>query len=86
MGALATIIIAASIMTVYGMAEIVGDASVGKDRRRLPPAYFAAGVMEFWLSDARDYVQQGKVFRYKADATLMNEWDAGVIPGGFFFY
>ena len=39
-----------------------------------------------WLSDARDYVQQGKVFRYKADATLMNEWDAGVIPGGFFFY
>jgi DNA-binding beta-propeller fold protein YncE len=39
-----------------------------------------------WLSDARDYVQQGKILRYKADATLMSEWDAGVIPGGFFFY
>ena len=39
-----------------------------------------------WLSDARDYVQQGKVFRYTSDATLMNEWDAGIIPGGFFFY
>lgn len=39
-----------------------------------------------WLSDARDYVQQGKVLRYKADGTLMREWDAGVIPGAFFFY
>jgi hypothetical protein len=39
-----------------------------------------------WLSDARDYVQQGKVFRYMSDATFMNEWDAGIIPGAFFFY
>ena len=35
------------------VVEIVSDASVGKDRRRLPPAYFAAGVTEFWLVDAR---------------------------------
>ena len=35
------------------VVEIVSDASVGKDRRRLPPAYFAAGVTEFWLIDAR---------------------------------
>jgi Uma2 family endonuclease len=35
------------------VVEIVSDASDGKDRRRLPPAYFAAGVMEFWLIDAR---------------------------------
>jgi len=35
------------------VVELVGDASVGKDRRRLPPAYFAAGVTEFWLIDAR---------------------------------
>jgi streptogramin lyase len=39
-----------------------------------------------WLSDARDYVQQGKVFRYASDATFMNEWDAGIIPGAFYFY
>jgi hypothetical protein len=35
------------------VVEIVSDASVGKDRRRLPPAYFAARVTEFWLIDAR---------------------------------
>ena len=35
------------------VVEIVSDASVGKDRCRLPPAYFAAGVTEFWLIDAR---------------------------------
>jgi Uma2 family endonuclease len=35
------------------IVEIVSDSSVGKDTRRLPPAYFAAGVAEFWLVDAR---------------------------------
>jgi Uma2 family endonuclease len=42
---------------VEGMAdlvvEIVSDSSVKKDTRRLPPAYFQAGVREFWLVDAR---------------------------------
>lgn len=33
--------------------EIVSDTSVKKDLRRLPPAYFAAGVGEFWLVDVR---------------------------------
>ena len=36
------------------VAEVVGDSSVAKDTRRLPPAYFAAGVTEFWLVDARE--------------------------------
>jgi Uma2 family endonuclease len=36
------------------IVEIVSDSSVAKDTRRLPPAYFAAGVMEFWLVDARE--------------------------------
>ncbi|MCA9270518.1 MAG: Uma2 family endonuclease [Planctomycetales bacterium] len=35
------------------VVEIISDSSVGKDRRRLPPAYFAAGVREYWLADAR---------------------------------
>ena len=35
------------------VVEIVSDASVGKDTRRLPEAYFRAGVPEFWLVDAR---------------------------------
>jgi Uma2 family endonuclease len=35
------------------IVEIVSDTSVGKDTRRLPSAYFGAGVAEFWLIDAR---------------------------------
>lgn len=34
------------------IVEIVSDSSVSKDTRRLPPAYFEAGVEEFWLADA----------------------------------
>jgi Uma2 family endonuclease len=36
------------------IVEIVSDSSVAKDTRRLPSAYFAAGVPEFWLVDARE--------------------------------
>ena len=35
------------------VVEIVSDRSVVKDTRRLPEAYFKAGVCEFWLADAR---------------------------------
>ncbi|MEW6749834.1 MAG: Uma2 family endonuclease [Candidatus Latescibacterota bacterium] len=35
------------------VVEIVSDSSVTKDTRRLPEAYFQAGVREFWLADAR---------------------------------
>jgi len=35
------------------IVEIVSDGSVEKDTRRLPEAYFEAGVREFWLADAR---------------------------------
>ena len=35
------------------IAEIVSDSSVSKDTRRLPRAYYQAGVREFWLIDAR---------------------------------
>lgn len=35
------------------VVEIVSDSSVTKDTRRLPTAYFKAGVREFWLVDAR---------------------------------
>ena len=35
------------------IVEIVSDSSVAKDTRRLPVAYHAAGVREFWLVDAR---------------------------------
>jgi len=35
------------------VVEIVSDASVTKDTRRLPQAYFEAGIRELWLADAR---------------------------------
>ena len=35
------------------VVEIVSDSSVKKDTERLPAAYFAAGVLEYWLIDAR---------------------------------
>ncbi len=35
------------------VVEIISDSSVVKDTRRLPAAYFEAGVKELWLVDAR---------------------------------
>jgi Uma2 family endonuclease len=35
------------------IVEIVSDSSVTKDTKHLPPAYWTAGVGEFWLVDAR---------------------------------
>ena len=35
------------------IVEIISDSSVRKDTDRLPPAYWKAGVPEYWLVDAR---------------------------------
>lgn len=35
------------------IVEIVSDSSVHKDTQRLPAAWFAAGLPEYWLADAR---------------------------------
>jgi Uma2 family endonuclease len=35
------------------VVEIVSDRSVTKDTVRLPVAYWRAGVLEYWLMDAR---------------------------------
>ena len=35
------------------IVEIVSDHSIVKDTRRLPEAYFKAGVAEYWIADAR---------------------------------
>jgi Uma2 family endonuclease len=35
------------------VVEIVSDGSTDKDLRRLPAAYFEAGVREYWIVDAR---------------------------------
>jgi len=38
-----------------------------------------------YVSDAIDYVQQGVVSCYKPDGTLINSFNAGIIPGHFYF-
>ena len=67
-------------------SALPGTTFIAQDGRIFYGLYIHPQDESIWLSDARDYVQQGKVLRYKSDATLMNEWDAGIIPGGFFFY
>jgi Uma2 family endonuclease len=42
------------------VVEIISDSSKAKDTQRLPPAYWRAGVSEFWLIDAR---RMGLVFQ-----------------------
>jgi Uma2 family endonuclease len=53
------------------VVEILSDASVQKDTRRLPVAYFKAGVRELWLADARG---QALVFQ------ISRRGDAGYEP------
>jgi Uma2 family endonuclease len=58
------------------IVEIVSDSSVTKDRRRLPDAYFAAGVSEFWLVDARGKNLQFQIHRRGDSSYMSAEQDA----------
>lgn len=40
---------------------------------------------DIWVSDAGDFVQQGRVFRYSSTGNLEGSWPVGVIPGAFAF-
>ncbi len=35
------------------VVEVISDSSIKKDTRKLPVSYFAAGITEYWLVDAR---------------------------------
>lgn len=56
--------------------EIVSDSSVKKDTQRLPRAYFAAGVREFWLIDARDEALVFQIQRRGPSGFIAAESDA----------
>ncbi|MEO6904652.1 MAG: DUF5074 domain-containing protein [Bacteroidia bacterium] len=38
-----------------------------------------------YLADAIDYVQIGKIYRYKPDGSFINSFAAGIIPSSFYF-
>jgi Uma2 family endonuclease len=63
------------------IVEIVSDASVGKDTKRLPKTYFKAGVPELWLADAR---RQPLVFRIH-ERGRSRYWAVKPDPDGFQF-
>jgi Uma2 family endonuclease len=50
------------------IVEIVSDSSVKKDTHRLPRAYFAAGVRELWLIDARGEELAFQIYNRGGDA------------------
>lgn len=40
---------------------------------------------EIYISDAIDFIQKGKIFRYRADGSVIENFLAGIIPGDFLF-
>lgn len=65
---------------------------------QLPDNYFISGnanlfyglgvdpvLNEVYVADAVDYIQQGVVYRYNANGTLIHQFRTGNIPSGFFF-
>ena len=68
------------------VVEIVSNASVHKDTRRLPPAYHAAGVAELWIVDARVQPLSFRVFHrgqqeYEMAQPLADGWVASPVLG-----
>jgi Uma2 family endonuclease len=51
------------------VVEIVSDSSVRKDTTRLPGCYFAAGVREYWLADARGEIMVFQI-QQRGDSTF----------------
>ena len=63
------------------VVEIVSHSSVSKDRTHLPKQYFAAGVIEYWLVDARGDELEFAVFNRGATAFTRTHPDAnGFVP------
>lgn len=72
------------------MVEIVSDSSVQKDTQRLPSAWFAVGLQEYWLADARGESLLftthrrgeevfGRRFRLERDRDDLNYWTYGLL-------
>jgi hypothetical protein len=59
------------------IAEIISDSSEAKDKKRLPDAYFAAGVRELWLIDARKRQLFFQIYRHGKTEFVPVEPDSG---------
>ncbi|HEY8399703.1 MAG TPA: DUF5074 domain-containing protein [Cytophagaceae bacterium] len=83
--------------TLYYLNDGVYQLSVYQTQLPAQPLISPNGI-EIWglgiqpdsgivyVSDAIDYIQKGKVYRYKSDGTLINSFQVGITPGEFYFY
>ncbi len=39
-----------------------------------------------WVSDAKDFIQNGKVYQYNSAGVEQKNYSVGIIPAGFYFY
>lgn len=48
---------------------------------------YLPSLNQLWVADAKDFTREGDVFAYDpADASLIEQWEGGIIPGHFTFY
>ena len=64
------------------VVEIVSDSSVQNETGRLPAAYFAAGVREYWLIDARGKELSFQIQHRGTNAFEPMQTDAGGFQPG----
>jgi len=62
------------------------SALIAQDGRLFHGIGIDPSLGNIYVSDAVDYVQHGKVFRYTPDGTLIDSLLAGIIPSEFIFY
>lgn len=80
--------------TLYWINRHVWQMSVNATRLPVKPLLKERGTMYYaltvspadnhlYVADAIDYQQQGKIYRYDTDGTLVDEFYVGITPGSF---
>lgn len=80
--------------TIYWINDDIWAMSVEAERLPVRPFLDSRGTIYYgltvdptsgdvYIADAIDYTQQGKVYRYSAEAELIHEFYVGIIPGSF---
>lgn len=60
--------------------------SISANGRTLYGLGIHSSTNEIYVSDAVDYVQNGRVYRFSSSFVLLDDFPAGVVPGSFCFY